>query len=455
MEIYPANSPPAPKTAFGPAPPSTGSSGKRTRDVHVARGPNQEAAQSGGTDQDASLRTKLLSSVAVPKKASVSPGQSTVQLPTASVDPSSCAPPLPLLTEPEVPAPKIRCVCQSTQDDRGWTIVCEGCGLRPHARCYVLDGEDEVDGRWMCGLREGEPGGWRNGEGVEAKDVAETGEKDMANDTVGTVADHGPGEGEGEGEGEGDVGKEAEVGKDQAEVGKQLMHAEAIGKERMEGKEVTVDRGMEDARQVGLEGAGPAQAGVEVEEVGSEMERAKETDTDTEKDKVVAVDLQPATVKKKGPPGKSKAPGARSKPELGGFKTNAKNAKSGTAAPSKIIAPPTKSLIPTIRMVLAPLKGTKASSLKTRPPKSTSTPEPTPSAPPSPRSGSPSIATGPDVPVKEVERAKSVEPAKVIKKAPTPPPSNPSPIATRTALPPSSPPRPPTPLAPSPPKPSA
>ncbi|KAG9111311.1 hypothetical protein FRC07_008061 [Ceratobasidium sp. 392] len=243
-----------------------------------------------------------------------------------------------------------------------------------------------------------------------------------------------------------------------------------------------------------------------------EKEKDQGKGTDTEREEVAAA--QPVTVKvrqasridlstdiyqqKKDFAGKAKAPGPGSKPGLGGFKTNAKNAKSGTAAPSKIIAPPTKSLTPTVRTVLAPPKSAKASGSKTGSSKSAPTlkplssssskppslsgkvksiktgsrassmngsplvrtrplsPEPTPSAPPSPRSGS-SVAPAPDSIAKESEaRTKSPEPVpKVIEKAPTPPPSNPSPVTTRTALPLSSPPRPPTPPAPSPPKPSA
>ncbi|KAG8732957.1 hypothetical protein FRC10_000508 [Ceratobasidium sp. 414] len=302
--------------------------------------------------------------------------------------------------------------------------------------------------------------------------------------------------GMGNGLGEGDVGKEVEVGKgqveaekEQLEVGKEWLGVE---KERVEGKKVVVDRGMENAGKVELEDAGPVRADVEMEEVGPEKEWAREADMD--KDKEVVAEPQPVIVKKKEPTSKSKASGAGSKPGLGGFKTNAKNPKSGAAVLGRIIPPPTKSFTPTIRAVLTPPKSTKGSSSKSGPPRSAPSkplssssskppsltgkvksiktgsrassmdgsplvracplsPEPAPSAPLSPRSGSSPIAPGPDAIVKEVERAKSVEPVKVIEnlKAPTPP----SPIATCTALPLASPPRPPTPPAPSPPRPSA
>ncbi|KAG8740682.1 hypothetical protein FRC10_004060 [Ceratobasidium sp. 414] len=496
MEIYPVNSPPAPKTVFGPAPLSGGSSGKRGRGMTTSpvvrtRKLPSPVVQTKALTSPVSIPRPLPSPV-VSKKASVSPVQLTIRLPAVSVDLGSRAPlPPPTPTEPDIPVPKIRCVCRSTQDDRGRTIVCEGCGFRQHARCYGLDGEGEVGGRWMCGMCEGGPGGWRKvEERVEAKEamVVESGPEDVK-DVVGT----------GHGLGEGDVGKEVEVGKDRAEVGNELASVERerteVGKEPVEGEEEVADRGLENAGKVEPEDVGLARADVEMEEVGPGNERAREMDM--EKDKEVVAEPQPVTVKKKEPTGKSKAPGAGSKPGLGGFKTNAKNAKSGTASLSKIIPPPTKSLTPTVRTVLAPPKSTKASSSKSGPPKSAPSkplssssskppsftgkvksiktgsrassmngsplvrtrplsPEPTPSAPPSPRSGSPSIAPGPDAIVKEVERTKSVEPVlKVIEKAPTPPPSNPSPIATRTALPLSSPPRPPTPPAPSPPKPSA
>ncbi|KAG8794177.1 hypothetical protein FRC12_000276 [Ceratobasidium sp. 428] len=266
-----------------------------------------------------------------------------------------------------------------------------------------------------------------------------------------------------------------------------------------------VGDGEEDAGKVVPGDMGLGRSDVEMEDIEApkEKEKAKATGKGRadakDQDKEKAVDPQRAPVKKKEASGKSKAPGSGSKPGLGGFKTNAKNPKSGTAAPSKIIAAPAKSLTPTVRTVLAPPKSAKAgSSSKSGSSKSAPTPkplssssskpsslsgkvksvktgsrassmngsplvrtrplspEPTPSAPPSPRSGSPSVSPGPDVINKEVdERTKSPEPApRAIEKAPTPPPSNPSPIATRTALPPSSPPRPPTPPAPSPPKPS-
>ncbi|QRV84449.1 hypothetical protein RhiJN_12465 [Ceratobasidium sp. AG-Ba] len=75
-------------------------------------------------------------------------------------------------------------------------------------------------------------------------------------------------------------------------------------------------------------------------------------------------------------------------------------------------------------------------------------PEPTPSAPPSPRSQS-LVAREPEERTKPVEKAPTV-----IEKAPTPPLSNPSSLAARTALPASSLPLPPTPPVPFPPKPS-
>ncbi|KAG8719293.1 hypothetical protein FRC08_003177, partial [Ceratobasidium sp. 394] len=240
------------------------------------------------------------------------------RLPAIPVDSSSRIPPPPTPIEPEIPAPKIRCVCRSTHDDRGRTIVCEGCGFRRHARCCGLDGEGEVGGRWMCGLCEGGPGGWRKREErAEAKEI-KVAKEDLVNDMGGTIVGHGLGEGEG------DVGKEAEIGKDRVEVGKELMGVEGSGrKKRKAGRQWW-------QIAVGLGDEGPVRVDVEMEEAGSEKERAKETETETEtdKDKEVLADAQPAIVKvcwyylpsrsanileqKKGPPGKSKAPGAGS-----------------------------------------------------------------------------------------------------------------------------------------------
>ncbi|KAG9089410.1 hypothetical protein FRC06_001565 [Ceratobasidium sp. 370] len=241
--------------------------------VNIARGRDKEVGESRGADQVAdvpSIEDEPLPSPAIAKKPSVSPVQSTVRLPAVSIDLGAHAllpPPTP--TELDVPASKIRV-------DQGWR-----------------KGEDRATAK-------------------EEKEVE-----------LGEGCDEGYGwNGYGSRLGEGGVGKAAEVGMGQVEVGKGLADAEMKG-------------------------------------VGLEQEQLREPDT--EKDQEVLADSQPGIVK---------APGAGSKPGLGGFKTNVKNARSGTTALSKIIAPPTKSLTPTVRTVLAPPKSTKASSSETSPPKS-------------------------------------------------------------------------------------
>ncbi|QRW13757.1 hypothetical protein RhiLY_12756 [Ceratobasidium sp. AG-Ba] len=424
MEIYPANSPPVPKTVFGSAS-GEGSGHGRKR---VSTSPV--------------MRTKRLPvSPVVQTKPLSSPIAATRPLPTPINAP---APPV----LPAGPVSNIRCVCRSTQDDRGQTIVCDGCSQRQHARCYGLDGIDGGDGlRWMCGLCDDGKGGWRMVHQEETIPTVEEPMKEMVPL---------------------DDGKES-AGKAEDSV-------------MMEQKEEERDGG-KDAASVSVE--------VEMEVTAPEVEKEKEPEQvkvsepekEVEKEKVAPAKPKPVALKKKDLPAKPRVPG--SKPGLGGFKTNAKSAKSGTSA---IIPPSAKSLTPIVRTVAVPTKPTKPSgppsskpgpsrpsssskpassssaSAKLKPIKTGSrassmngspvirarplSPEPTPSAPLSPRSQSP-VAREPE------ERAKPVEKApKVIEKAPTPPPSNPSPVAARTALPASSPPRPLTPPVPSPPKPS-
>ncbi|KAG9074647.1 hypothetical protein FRC06_010554 [Ceratobasidium sp. 370] len=297
MEIYLVNSPPAPKTVFGPAPPSSGPSGKWRRGVRTSpMVRTKKLVQTKSLTSPGSKTRPLPSPAIAKKKASVLPVQSTVRLPAVSIDSGAHAPlPLPTPAEPDVPASKIRCVCRSTQDDRGRTIVCDGCGFRQHARCYGLDGESDVGRRWMCGMCEGGPGGWRKGEDraatKEAKEV-ELGERDVMKDMVGTVMGHDLGEG--------DVGKEPEVGMDQVAVGKELvgggMEGIEVGKELMEAeKEVVAARGLEDVVKVGPEDAGPVWADAEMKGVGLEQDRLREPDT--EKGKEVVADSQPGIVK--------------------------------------------------------------------------------------------------------------------------------------------------------------
>ncbi|QRV80790.1 hypothetical protein RhiJN_08805 [Ceratobasidium sp. AG-Ba] len=396
MEIYPANSPPVPKTVFGSAP-GEGSGHERKR---VSTSPV--------------MRTKRLPiSPAVMTKSLTSPISTTRPLPTPFNAPTS-----PVLSAG--PASDIRCVYQSTQDDLGQTIVCDGCSHRQHARCYGLDsigGGDRL--QWMCGLCDDGKGGWRK---VHQEETVLLAEKPM---------------------------QEGEM----LDVGKELAEQDTIS--------VLVD--------VEMEIAAP-----EVVKEKEEQVKVPEPEKQLEKEKVVPAQPKLVTLKKKDPLGKPRVPG--SKPGLGGFKTNTKSAKSGTSA---IISPSTKSLIPIVRTVAVPPKASKPSSppsSKPGPSRAPSSkpaslsgdssklkaiktgsrassmnrspvvrarglsPEPTPSAPLFPRSQSPG-AREPE------ERAKPVELAlKIIEKAPTPP------VAARTALPASSPPRPPTPPIPSPPK---
>ncbi|QRV85649.1 hypothetical protein RhiJN_13667 [Ceratobasidium sp. AG-Ba] len=386
MEIYPVNSPTAPKTVFGPGP-AGGSGSGRTR---VSISPV--------------VRTKRLpTSAAISTKPFTSPTTTTRPLPTPTKAPFS-----PILSARPT---YIRCVCRMTQDDRGQTVMRDGCTHRQHARCYGLGGTDGGDGvRWICGLCDESKGGWRPVEKEEARDIVED-----------------------------------DVKMPEPEPEPQVQ------KELVEQVEVTVE----------MERGGPveeAQKGEPVVSADVEMESAV-----------------PEIVNKK-----EKEP--VKEPEV--EKINAKAAKSGTSA---IIPPLNQPLTPTVQTVAVHPGPTKASGSPSKPSPSRSasaskpasssrastkvksikagsrvssmngssmvrarplSPEPTPSAPLSPRSQSPA-ANEPDEPLEIVELA-----PKIIEKAPTPPPSNPSPIATRAALPSPSPPRPPTPLVPSPPKPS-
>ncbi|KAG9090588.1 hypothetical protein FRC07_012068, partial [Ceratobasidium sp. 392] len=242
MEIYPANSPPVPKTVFGPVPPPPSASGSAKRGrrmstspvVRTKKLPSPVVQTKTMTSPVAITRPLPMSSPIASKKAELSP----VRLP--SVD--SLPPPPP---EP-ASGPKIRCVCRSTQDDRGRTIVCEGCGFRQHARCYGMDADQRGEGRWMCGMCEAGPGGWRKeekeAEGMEVEmDGKAGGDIGMDQDEPGDKAVVGMDIGEGEVE-------RAEVEKDQVVAGKDLA---IVGREEKE-----VDRvgaGMELISGVGEE----------------------------------------------------------------------------------------------------------------------------------------------------------------------------------------------------------
>ncbi|KAG9084838.1 hypothetical protein FRC06_003876 [Ceratobasidium sp. 370] len=236
------------------------------------------------------------------------------------------------------------------------------------------------------------------------------------------------------------------------EVGKEFMEAE---------KEVVAARGLEDVVKVGPEDAGPVR-------VDAEMKEKKEPIT---KSKRQARGLSPARriqdQREKCQVWNCRAEQDYHAPDeiphthypdcsCAAQSTKASFLKTGPPKSSPTSKPPGSSTSkpPSLTGKVKSIKtGLRALSMNGSPLVRTYplSPEPTPSTPPSPRSGSPLIAPEPDA-----GRAKSVEAIpKVIEKAPTPQPSNSSPIATRPALPPSSPPRPPTPLALSPPKASA